>query len=293
MAMILPPIGHNAGRLLGSQQERLGLRVERHVPLLRRDLQWPLVEPRQVRPRVVHEDVQPAERALDLVEHSADVLGTRNVGLTKTMQHTASGHGPVPAGDPGIKDGRRLTTSSMPCNASDAAMRNPPRAPNCRQCRARPTDDDVTAAAAPGSGPCPPELSVPAVRRRRSPPPRSSARPPCTGDCEPTLTCHFRRPIDVAGLDKKRCPVARLLSIRVRTNQPPGTLARCTSQSWCSQLWFSRFDSSFCHTFSRESSDFDIISLSTLFTDYKCGICLCHSDSNPGLTPAASRSMSG
>src|SRR5207244_9214889 len=68
-------------RRLSSHSKRPRLGVARQVTLLERDLQRSLVEPRQVRSCVVHEDVQSAQCTLDLIEHAVDVLRTRYVGL--------------------------------------------------------------------------------------------------------------------------------------------------------------------------------------------------------------------
>jgi hypothetical protein len=50
------------------------------------------VEGRQLRSRIAHADVQPAELVSDLVEHPLDVLGARDVGLDHAPLGTTPAH---------------------------------------------------------------------------------------------------------------------------------------------------------------------------------------------------------
>jgi hypothetical protein len=55
--------------------------IERHVPVLQGEIHRRPVERGELGPCVTHQDVQRAELALDVVEQSADLLGTCHVGL--------------------------------------------------------------------------------------------------------------------------------------------------------------------------------------------------------------------
>ena len=57
------------------------MRIQGHLPLVERDVQGGPVERCEIRPCVVHKDVQRAELTLHPVEHAADILRTRHVAL--------------------------------------------------------------------------------------------------------------------------------------------------------------------------------------------------------------------
>src|SRR5438876_4525543 len=59
------------------------------MPLFKRDIQRPPVEPRQIRPCVADEDVELAEFALNLAKHLGDRFWTCYVGLNDEAIRTA------------------------------------------------------------------------------------------------------------------------------------------------------------------------------------------------------------
>jgi hypothetical protein len=90
--MAMMPLAHQRRRFPYADQERLGLGVQREIPLLERDLHGRSVEARSFSASVAHENVELAEFRLDAAEHAADVLRLAYIRLHNETVASALPH---------------------------------------------------------------------------------------------------------------------------------------------------------------------------------------------------------
>jgi len=76
-----PSVAHHRGGFLHTNEERLGLRIDGKVEHIERDGHRPFVKCGDLRPGVIHEDVQGSELRFDARKHAANFFRLANVSL--------------------------------------------------------------------------------------------------------------------------------------------------------------------------------------------------------------------